>query len=116
MGLGVIGLTNDHVSWRLPVDTDRVPTPPRRREDGTDRRSSAAQLAVGGHYVTASTGGGKSHLASAIGFALVETGRRVLFARTTDLVQRLQVARRELGLEAAINRLDRFELLILDSC
>src|SRR5690606_36691409 len=58
--------------------------------------------------------GGKSHLASAIGFALVENGRRVMFARTTDLVQRLQVARRELGLEAAINRLDRFELLILD--
>ena len=59
-------------------------------------------------------GGGKSHLASAIGFALIENGRRVLFARTTDLVQRLQIARRELGLEAAINRLDRFELLILD--
>jgi len=40
-------------------------------------------------------GGGKSHLASAI-------------------VQKLQVARRELGLEAAIDRLDRFHLLILD--
>ncbi len=59
-------------------------------------------------------GGGKSHLASAIGLALVRNGWRVLFARTTDLVQKLQVARRELGLEAAINRLDRFHLLILD--
>jgi IstB-like ATP binding protein len=39
---------------------------------------------------------------------------RVLFARTSDLVQRLQVARRELALEAAITRLDRFHLLILD--
>jgi DNA replication protein DnaC len=29
-------------------------------------------------------------------------------------VQKLQVARRELNLEAAINRLDRFDLLILD--
>jgi len=29
-------------------------------------------------------------------------------------VQKLQVARRELDLEAAINRLDRFHLLILD--
>jgi len=38
----------------------------------------------------------------------------VLFTRTTDLVQKLQVARRELALEAAINRLDRFDLLILD--
>jgi DNA replication protein DnaC len=59
-------------------------------------------------------GGGKSHLASAIGLALIENGWRVLFTRTTDLVQKLQLARRELGLEAAINRLDRFHLLILD--
>jgi len=59
-------------------------------------------------------GGGKSHLAAAIGLALIENGWRVLFTRTTDLVQKLQVARRELGLEAAIDRLDRFHLLILD--
>ena len=59
-------------------------------------------------------GGGKSHLSSAIGLALLEKGWRVLFARTSDLVQRLQVARRELALEAAINRLDNFHLLILD--
>ena len=59
-------------------------------------------------------GGGKSHLAAALGFALVENGWRVLFARTTDLVQRLQVARRELALESAIARLDKYHLLILD--
>lgn len=59
-------------------------------------------------------GGGKSHLSSAIGLALLEKGHRVLFSRTSDLVQRLQVARRELALESAINRLDRFDLLILD--
>lgn len=53
-------------------------------------------------------GGGKSHLASAIGLALVEKGWRVLFARTSDLVQRLQIARREFALEAAIQRLDRY--------
>ena len=35
-------------------------------------------------------GTGKSHLAAALGFALVENGWRVVFARTTDLVQRLQ--------------------------
>src|SRR6266567_1835812 len=51
-------------------------------------------------------GGGKSHLAAALGFALVENGWRVLFTRTTDLVQRLQIARRELALESAIARLD----------
>src|SRR5438045_2446734 len=61
-----------------------------------------------------SPGGGKSHLAAALGFALVEHGWRVLFTRTTDLVQRLQIARRELALEAAIAKLDKFHLLILD--
>ena len=59
-------------------------------------------------------GGGKSHLAAAIGLALIENGWRVMFTRTTDLVQRLQVARHELQLEAAIARLDKFDLLILD--
>ena len=59
-------------------------------------------------------GGGKSHLSSAMGLALLEKGWRVLFARTSDLVQRLQVARRELALEAALARLDRFDVLILD--
>ena len=59
-------------------------------------------------------GGGKSHLSSALGLALIENGRRVFFARTTDLVQRLQIARRELALEAAIAKLDRYDLLILD--
>jgi hypothetical protein len=43
-------------------------------------------------------GGGKTHLASAIGIALVENGLRVMFARTSDLVQRLQVARRRRSL------------------
>ena len=46
-------------------------------------------------------GGGKSHLAAAIGSALIENGWRVLFTRTTDLVQRLQMARRKLALEPA---------------
>ena len=59
-------------------------------------------------------GAGKSHLAAALGLALVEAGWRVLFTRTTDLVQRLQIARRELTLEAAIAKLDKYHLLILD--
>ena len=59
-------------------------------------------------------GGGKSHLSSALGLALIENGRRVFFARTTDLVQRLQIARREFALESAIAKLDRYDLLILD--
>jgi len=61
-----------------------------------------------------SPGGGKSHLAAAIGFALVENGWRVLFTRTTELVQKLQVTRPELVLESAIAKLDKYHLLILD--
>jgi len=56
----------------------------------------------------------KGHLAAAIGLALIENGWRVHFTRTTDLVQKLQVARRELQLEAAIAKLDKFDLLVLD--
>lgn len=59
-------------------------------------------------------GVGKTHLVCAIGNALVDRGYRVHFARTSDLVQRLQVARRETRLATEIARLDRFDLLILD--
>ncbi len=59
-------------------------------------------------------GSGKTHIAAAIDRALVENGYRVLFTRTTDLVQRLQIARQELALEAAITKLDRYDLLVLD--
>ena len=58
-------------------------------------------------------GGGKSHLA-ALGFALIENGWRVLFARTTDLVQKLQIACRDLVLESAVAKLDKYHLLIFD--
>ena len=42
-----------------------------------------------------------------IGLALVENGYRVFFTGTTDLVQRMHVARRELALESLFARLDR---------
>jgi DNA replication protein DnaC len=57
---------------------------------------------------------GRRKIASALGFALIENGWRVLFARTTDLVQKLQIGRRDLVLESAIAKLDKYHLLILD--
>lgn len=60
------------------------------------------------------SGTGKSHLAAAIGTALIENGHRVLFTRTTDLVQRLQAARRDLALPGLLSKLDRYDCLILD--
>ena len=85
-------------------------------------KAQAMALAAGDAWLKAGAnlllfgppGGGKTHLGAAIGLALVENGWRVLFARTTDLVQRLQVARRELALESTITKLDRYDLLILD--
>ena len=59
-------------------------------------------------------GSGKTHIAAALSRALIENGYRALFTRTTDIVQRLQAARQELALEAAITKLDRYDLLVLD--
>ncbi len=59
-------------------------------------------------------GVGKSHLICGLGHALIEAGRRVLFARCSDIVQRLQAARRDLRLPQELAKLDRFDLLILD--
>lgn len=60
------------------------------------------------------SGTGKTHVLSAVGYALVEAGKRVLYTSTTDIVQRLQAARRDLALEAALAKLDKFDLIILD--
>ena len=77
--------------------------------------SGDAWLDQGGNILCfCPSGTGKSHAAAAIGHALVEGGRRVLFTRTTDLVQKLQAARRDLSLPALLSRLDRFDCLILD--
>lgn len=69
-----------------------------------------------GHNVLAfgPPGVGKTHMMAGIGHALIERGHKVLFTRTSDLVQRLQAARRDLRLPAELAKLDRFDLLVLD--
>lgn len=59
-------------------------------------------------------GVGKTHLLSGIGHALIDRGHRVLFMRTSELVQRLQAARRDLRLPSELAKRDPFDLLILD--
>ncbi|HEY6219727.1 MAG TPA: IS21-like element helper ATPase IstB [Gemmatimonadaceae bacterium] len=59
-------------------------------------------------------GTGKTHFACALGNALVQDGRSVLFIPTYELVQTLLVAKRNLELTKALRRFDTFELLILD--
>jgi DNA replication protein DnaC len=60
------------------------------------------------------SGVGKTHLAAAIGEQLLQAGYRVLFSRTTDLVQKLQVAKREYTLPSALDKLNKYDCLILD--
>jgi len=60
------------------------------------------------------SGVGKTHIASAIGHAMISHGVRALFTSTTALVQQLQVAKSSYQLQEALDRLDRFRLLILD--
>src|ERR1700684_1799838 len=96
-----------------PVDFEAVPMVSKAQVMAL--ASGDAWLAKGSNILLfGPPGGGKSHLSAALGLALVENGWRVMFARTTDLVQRRQVARRELALESTIAKLDRYDLLILD--
>ncbi len=59
-------------------------------------------------------GRGKTHAAAALGHALVQRGHSVLFSPTFRLVQELLAAKRDLSLPRALQRLDAFDLLILD--
>ena len=60
------------------------------------------------------SGAGKTHIASAVGSALVERGVRVKFWSATELVQQLQKAKEQLVLFDTLNKLDRYAVLIVD--
>src|SRR5262249_37321105 len=60
------------------------------------------------------SGVGKTHLANAIGVELVNNEYRALFVRTTELIQKLQAAKQNLTLPAVLNKLDKYDCLILD--
>lgn len=59
-------------------------------------------------------GTGKTHASCALGHALVEAGRSVLFTPAYRLVQDLLAAKRDLALPRALRKLDSYELIILD--
>jgi DNA replication protein DnaC len=107
------------VESRLPggktlatLDFAALPSVPRARIEalaaGDWIETGANLIAIG------NSGAGKTHVLCAIGHALVEAGYRVLYTRTTDMVQKLQAARRDLALDAAFAKLDRVDLIILD--
>ena len=93
-------------------DFKALPSLPRARIEAL---AAGDWLDGGGNLIAiGNSGTGKTHVLCAIGHALVEAGHRVFYTRTSDLVQKLQVARRDLVLEAALAKLDRFDLIILD--
>ena len=59
-------------------------------------------------------GAGKTHLMAALGAELVQRGHSTLFAPARALTERLAGAKRELRLSRELDRLDRFECLLLD--
>jgi DNA replication protein DnaC len=79
-----------------------------RLRDGSFLTEAINVVAVG------RPGSGKSHIACALGHALIDQGHPVLFAPTSALVQRLLAAKRDLCLPRELAKLDRFECVILD--
>lgn len=60
------------------------------------------------------SGLGKTHIASSIGHGLIEAGIRVKFVSATHVVQELQAAKQKYGLAGALEKLDKYAVLILD--
>lgn len=60
------------------------------------------------------SGLGKTHLASSMGYQLIEQGRRVRFISATALVQQLQLAKQQFQLQSELQKLDVYEALIID--
>ena len=94
------------------LDLGRLPTKIQRQVprlcEGNFIEKSENLLAFG------MPGRGKSHLVCAIGHELVDRGYRVLFLPVYKLVQRLLAAKRDLSLEAAMRKLDRYDAVIID--
>jgi DNA replication protein DnaC len=77
--------------------------------ESTDWLHQAANVLIFGP-----SGTGKTHLSSALGRSLLELGKWVKFMPATTLVQHLQQAKLQLQLSAALVKLDRYDLMIID--
>mgnify|MGYP006437129793 FL=1 len=60
------------------------------------------------------SGTGKTHVANALGHKLIEQGVRCKLFPAIGLVQLLQQAKRDLDLMAAMTRLDKYRVIIID--
>lgn len=85
-------------------------------------RQQAHGLSQGGEWIDRASnillfgpsGSGKTHLATAIAHGLIAHGHRVYYSPTTIMLQKLTEAKREARLPQALEKLDRFDVIILD--
>ena len=71
-------------------------------------------LQAGNVLLIGPSGVGKSHIAAALGYHLIERGVRVKWLSAGELVQQLQKAKKELDLMTYMTRLDKYPVLIID--
>jgi DNA replication protein DnaC len=119
----------ERASRRIQRHRDQSEAPPGKTFASFDfdvapgvRKQQLLSLGAGGDWIRngdnlllfGKSGTGKSHAMAAVCQALIDAGKRVLFTRTIDIVQRLQTARRDLSLIDALEKLDKFDLIVLD--
>lgn len=59
-------------------------------------------------------GSGKTHLLSAIAHEMIQQGRRVYYQPCSLLVQELLIAKRDLKLSRVLNKLGRYDVVVID--
>jgi DNA replication protein DnaC len=79
-----------------------------RLKSGTFLENATNVIAIG------KPGVGKSHLAAALAYELILAGHTVLWTPTSNLVQRLLAAKRDLRLPQELAKLDRCACVVLD--
>jgi DNA replication protein DnaC len=120
---------NERASRRIQRHRDQSETPAGKTFASFDfqaapgvRKQHLLALGAGGDWIKdgdnllifGQSGTGKTHALAAICHALIDAGTRVLFNRTIHIVQRLQIARRELSLVSALEKLDKYDLIVCD--
>jgi DNA replication protein DnaC len=94
------------------LDEDRIPRPILLKAQELARGSFVDRAE--NVLLFGKPGVGKSHVACALGHALVDAGVSVMFTPAYQLVQLLLAARRDLALPRALRALDAYDVIILD--
>jgi DNA replication protein DnaC len=102
--------------------------PPSKTFDNFDKKRLPAKVAnhlnvlINGSFLNraenilafGNPGSGKTHLLCAIGHALIEKGKQVLFISCSQLVQELLIAKKELEMTRKFKKMSGFDAVIID--